>query len=228
MSHHGRIAIALAAALVLCAGEAQALTQWTLSLSPSPGLFGWDQPNFSIENTSTAGESITDLSITIGDTSYHFDAVSPADPSEALTGATLLSPNRIPNDWWNPSGSSDVLAWSFSDFDAGETLTFSVDLDLDGLAMGSFADARWVLFNNDFPFADPNALLSVTFSDGSVADLTLPDGPFAGSYAFSSGPGTGGSGAGGAAVPEPSVFLLMGVGLVGLIWFGEPRRPSQP
>lgn len=224
MLHRARTALAFAAALVLCAGEAQALTQWTLSLSPSAGLFGWDQPIFTIENTSTAGESITALSLTIGDTSYQFDAVSPADPSEAATGATLLSPNRIPNDWWNPSGSSDVLAWSFSDFDAGEALTFSVDLDLDGLPTGSFADARWVLFNNDFPFADPNALLSVSFSDGSVAELTLPDGPFSGSYAFTSGSGT----PSGPAVPEPSVPLLMGVGLLGLAWFGEPRRPSRP
>jgi len=219
MSHQGRTSIALFAALVLASSDAAALTQWSLSLSRSAGAFGWDEPIFTITNTSTAGETITDLSIAIGDTSYHFDAVDTAHPSEALTGASLLSPNRIQNDWWNPAGSSDTLAWSFGGFDTGESLTFSVDIDLDGSIFGSRVDARRVLFNNDFPFGDPNAQVSATFSDGSVAALTLPDGPLAGGYAFASGPGTGGS-----PVPEPSVFLLMGLGLLGLAWLGEPRR----
>jgi len=231
MSHQRRtvrIAFALTAAVWLHAGEAQALTQWSLSLSPSAGFFGWDAPIFAISNDSTAGETITDLSITIGDTSFHFDAVGAANASEALTGASLLSPNRSQNDWWVPNGTSDTLAWSFTDFDAGESLVFSAELDVDGAIFGSWVDARVILFNNDFPFADPNAVVSATFSDGSVAALTLPDGFFLGSYAFSSGPGTGGSGAGGATVPEPSVFLLMGIGLLGLAWLGEPRRPASP
>ncbi|HKJ25409.1 MAG TPA: PEP-CTERM sorting domain-containing protein [Myxococcota bacterium] len=223
-----RAAFALAAAVLLHAGEAEALTQFSLSLSPSAGFFGWDQPIFTITNGSTAGETITDLSISIGDTSYHFDAVGAANASEALTGASLLSPDRVQNDWWDPSGASDTLAWSFGDFDAGESLVFSVDLDLDGAIFGSWVDARAILFNNDFPFADPNAVVSASFSDGSVAALTLPDGLFLGGYAFASGPGTGGASAGGASVPEPSLFVLMGIGLVGLAWLGEPRRPSHP
>ncbi|MBW2315369.1 MAG: PEP-CTERM sorting domain-containing protein [Deltaproteobacteria bacterium] len=100
---------------------------------------------------------------------------------------------------------------------------------MDGAFLGSWVDTRLVLFNNDFPFSDPNALLSATFSDGSVAAFTLPDGFLSASYSFSIGPGTGGSSAsGGASVPEPEVFLLMGIGLLGLAWFGEPRRPSNP
>jgi len=182
-----------------------------------------------VTNTSTAGETLTALRITIGETSFNFDAVGAADPSEATVGASLLSPDRLGNNIWTPGGTSDLLSWSFSDFQAGESFDFSVDLDIDGAFLGSWVDTRLVLFNNDFPFSDPNALLSATFSDGSVAAFTLPDGFLSASYSFSIGPGTGGSSAsGGASVPEPEVFLLMGIGLLGLAWFGEPRRPSNP
>ena len=57
------------------ANDASALTQWTLTISPSGFLAGgWDDPVFELENTSTAGETITSLSIEIGDTSFAFDA----------------------------------------------------------------------------------------------------------------------------------------------------------
>jgi hypothetical protein len=208
--------LAIVAAGLLAAGQAHALTSFSLTLTPSTS---WDAPTFTFVNTSTAGEQITDLSIQIGDASYHFDTVGPADASESLTGATLLSPDRINNNWWQIGGRSDVLAWSFADFDAGETLIFTGEMDLD-LSFGNTVDARRVLFNNDFPFGDPNATVTAAFSDGSVASLTLPDGPSAGSYFFTSGPGTGGS----SSVPEPSGFALLGVGLMGLVWMGAPRR----
>lgn len=223
MSNPCRILV-IAAVGLLAAGEARALTSFSLTLTPSTSApWGWDAPTFTFVNTSTAGERITDLSIWIGDTSYHFDTVGPADPSEALTGATLLSPDRVNNNWWQFGGRSDTLAWSFSDFDAGETLVFTGEMDLD-LSFGNTVDARRVLFNNDFPFGDPNATVSAAFSDGSIASLTLPDGPFAGSYFFASGPGTGAGG--GSSVPEPSAFLLVGIGLAGLVWLGEPRRQT--
>jgi len=215
MSHPIR-SITLVAVGLLVAGTARALPTWSLELAPSTS---WDRPSFTFTNTSTAGEQITDLSIAIGDTSYHFDAVGAPDPSEALTGASLLSPDRVQNNWWAAGGRSNTLAWSFGDFDAGEAFTFTVDLDLDIALFGSTTDARSVLFNNDFPFGDPNAVVSATFSDGSVAALTLPDGPFAGSYGFSSD-GT----AGGHHVPEAQASWLLGVGLVGLAWIGAPRR----
>jgi len=221
-------ALGLAGALLFGAGDATALTQWTLALGPGPGLFGWDEPTFTLANTSTAGETITDLSITIGDTSYHFDAVGAAHPSEALVGATLLSPDRSQSVGFGSAGRSDTLAWSFASFDAGESFTFSVDLDLDGSFFGSWTDARAVLFNNDFPFGDPNAVVSASFSDGSVAALTLPDGPWTGGYAFASGPGSGGSASGGASVPEPRAAGLLAAGLLGLAWLGGRRPPAGP
>jgi hypothetical protein len=215
MSNHCRV-LAIVAACLLTAGEARALTSFSLTLTPSTS---WDAPTFTFLNTSTAGEQITDLSIWIGDTSYHFDTVGPADASEALTGATLLSPDRVNNNWWQIGGRSDTLAWSFTDFDAGETLIFTGEMDLD-LSFGNTVDARRVLFNNDFPFGDPNAVVTADFSDGSTASLTLPDGPFDASYVFASGPGVGG----GSSVPEPAGLLLVGLGLLGLAWIGEPRR----
>ena len=228
MPNYGRSLVASLAALLLCAGQAEATTQWTLDLAPGGG-WNWDNPSFTLTNTSTAGETLTALSISIGDTSFNFDAVAAPDPIEAIVGASLLSPDRFQNNIWTPGGTSNLLSWSFSDFQAGESFGFTVDLDIDGAFLGSWVDARFILFNNDFPFSDPNAVVSATFSDGSVAAFTLPDGFPAGSYSFSSGPGTGGASAGGgASVPEPTVFLLMGIGLVGLAWFGEPRRPSNP
>jgi hypothetical protein len=219
MIRRRRLAWALGIALVLAGPAAQALPSWTLDLDSSGG--NWDRPVFVFANTSTAGEAITDLSISIGDTSYHWDFVAGTDPSEAATGATLLSPDRTNNNWWAAGGRSDVLSWSFSDFQAGEALTFTADLDFDW-SFGSSEDARSVLFNNDgFFWSDPNALVSATFSDGSVASLTLPDG--AGTRFSFSSPGAP------ASVAEPSALLLAACGLLGLARLGRgPRRKRAP
>lgn len=225
MPNYRSIALTLAAALLCAAGEARALTQFDLGLAGPD----WDDPQITVTNTSTAGETITDLSISIGNGAYNFDFVHPADPSEAATGATLVSPNRADDDWWVIGGESNSVVWAFTDFQAGESLVFNVDIDWDlAVFFGSIEDARAVLFNNDFfIFSVANAVATATFSDGSVASITLPDGAWAGAYAFSSGAGSGGSG-GASSVPEPSVYALVGIGLLGLAWLGEPRRPAAP
>ena len=213
------LCLAFAAALICAGAPAQALTSWTLLLTATD----WDEPIFTLTNTSTAGEEIVDLSISIGNPFYNFDQVLGIDPSEATTGATLLSPDRIANNGWAAGGRSNRLVFGFTDFQPGEALTFAVDIDHDLAIFGSNEDARTVLFSNDWwIFTMPNARVSAAFSDGSLASLVLPDGTGS-SFSFASDPA-----ASPAAVPELRIQLLLGIGLVGLAWFGEPRRPAGP
>ncbi len=212
MAHRNHFAALLLACTALVAADAGATPFWTLELTASD----WDEPTFTLNNGSTAGETITGVSISIGDTSYNWDYLV-ASSGGAAVGATLLSPDLVNNDWF---GQSNTLAFSFSDFDAGEAFTFSVDIDSDfDFSFGSNEDARDVLFNNDgFIFSDPNAVVSVDFSDGSTLAYTLPDGPDLGSYLFSPGAAPP------AAVPEPGAMLMLGFGLAGLLWMGQARR----
>jgi hypothetical protein len=207
-------AFALLLAGLLLAPGAHALPTWTLGLTATD----WDAPVFTLTNTSDAGELVTDLSILVGNDFYNFDTVLGTDPSEATTGATLVSPDRVQNNWWQAGGRTNEVAWTFTDFDPGEVFTFQVELDHDFALGGNVVDARDVLFNNDFwIFTNENALVSATFSDGSVVALTLPDG-YAASYSFSS-PGSSAP-----SVPEPSSALLLFAALLPLLW---PPRPAN-
>lgn len=107
---------------------------------------------------------ITKFQMTIGDTTKSFDSASGFSASSGV-GATVASPDTI-----NGGARSANLIINLSGFSPGTY--FSTDVDFDGAASDTVENFRTTLFNNG---VQPNAVVTVTASDGSTASLTLPD-----------------------------------------------------
>ncbi len=157
-------------------------------------------------NKSSIAE-ITDLSMTIGDTTFNFDRAGlesiPTDTGTALTYA-LDSPDAA-----NGIVRDDTLTYSFGGFDPGDQFGFRFEIDPD--SFDAIVDYRTVLFNNG---AAPNSVISVSFMEGidtETLDVTMTDydDPTYKANVFS---GRGHIGQ----VPEPASMALFGLGLVGL------------
>jgi len=204
-----RLLVLVALGVLGPATGAGALPLWELDLEPGDMQNNFNVPKLRLENLSTAGERIVDFRITIGDPDFFFDFVADLDStppgtaanvaSEVATGASLVVGDRE-----NDRAGVAELAWSFTDFQAFETLVFEVDVDPNDAASGGAqtADARQVLFDNG---ADPNAQVTLLFSDGSQSDLVLPDSSGGGSsFTFANN------------VPEPAAAVLLAAGAVGL------------
>ncbi len=193
----------------LAAAPVHALPAWDLFIGPGDMQNNFNVPKITLTNTSTTGEQIVEFSMSVGHPDFIFDFVAdlssnPAGraanvATEVLTGATLMVGNRI-----NGVGAFDEVVWSFTDFMAGEALAFEIDVD--PVVGGPTADARTVLFNNG---VHPNSVVFVRFSDGSTDTLPLPD-----AGAPSTGYSFGGTGS--PPVPEPSVAMLIALGLAAL------------
>jgi len=199
-------------------GFGSAAPVFELDLEPGDMQGNFNVPRLVLTNASTGGETITGFSLGIGDPDYFFDFVahpnsSPAGldahrQSEVETGASLVSGDRE-----NDRSGVALLAWSFVDFQPGESLVFQVDVDPLAASGGGSqtADARTVLFANG---SAPNAALGVSFSDGTTASGALPDAdPSATSFRTTGG--------GASPVPQPASALLVAGGLAGL---GAARR----
>ncbi|MBW2271736.1 MAG: hypothetical protein JRG96_00590 [Deltaproteobacteria bacterium] len=203
------LGLALLASTLFFAPTAHALAQWDLQIDESSAwYYGWGFPQFTVTNTSTAGERVTGIEIYIGDTGYYFDYVrsdAAQAASQVVTGATLLT-----GDTSNDSSGVDTLVWGFSDFQVGESMSFEADIDPGWWGV----NARTILFNNG---SADNATVTVSFDDNTQGTLTLPDGDAgSSSYTFLF-PLT--------RAPEPRTSVLVALGLAGLAFAGRPRKP---
>lgn len=169
-------------------------------------------PTFNLENTGgMGGLDITNFVLQIKENSPA-RAIDPSDSNFNLlstltaTGGTVNSPTGVTH--------SQTVDFSYTDFQAGETHTFT--LDHDGPNNGDDLDLDYweILFNNG---ADDNAMVTVTFAGGFSLMLTMPDDTAnLATYTFSQSGDT-------MQTPEPAMLGLLGAGLIGL---GMVRRRS--
>lgn len=131
-----------------------------------------DQPTITLMNQSTAGESIVEFSMTIGDLSFNFDRAINFQSLPGLT-PTLITPDTI-----NNGVRDDFLFITYTGFGPGFTSIFEAELDPDSLLVpNAIVDYRTILFQRDGP--DPpitsNALVSVLFDNGTLFQQRLPN-----------------------------------------------------
>lgn len=126
---------------------------------------------FALTNNADTGVALTQMSLTIGDTRFSYDFLYLSEESftPATSGptATLTQGDRT-DDFIGP----DVFSYAFTGFNPG--VTFRGQWDIDDLEPVFDVDARTVLFNNGDA---PNAVLTLTFADGTIVSSTLTDGP---------------------------------------------------
>ncbi|MHB1038689.1 MAG: PEP-CTERM sorting domain-containing protein [Pirellulales bacterium] len=169
--------------------------------------------------------SITELSMTIGDTTKNFDMVFPQVTAAPGIGYTVNSPDRV-----HGGVRSDLVDMGFTGFAPGKTFLFRVDIDPDDAAAGPYLDYRQTLFNAYNP--SKNAIITVKFSDGYSVTGSLPD------FAVYEEPPTPACSVGRSKnpvieaytytkiVPEPSSLAILGVGTVGLLLLGWRRKTA--
>ena len=161
-------------------------------------------PTLTFENLSDDA-TISSLSITIGNTAYDWDGVR--DITGDDISYTLITPD------YNLNGGlrSSVIQFTFSGFDAGESFSFEADVDQYANVVRNF---EYVLFNNG---SSDNALITVTFSDGTVLSDYLEDYTLTNDHIYTLSQTT-------AAVPVPSAIILLGIGLLGGAAMGRNKR----
>jgi hypothetical protein len=119
-------------------------------------------PTISVTNNSPNLE-ITRFDLTIGNTAKNFDpseqTVTPPPGGNAVRTSALLNQRM------------DVVSFALSSFGPGETFTFKVDIDQDGL--DNVENFNNVFFNNG---AAPNSVATV-FAGAASASRTLDDNP---------------------------------------------------
>ncbi|MEM9762412.1 MAG: hypothetical protein AAF968_07885 [Pseudomonadota bacterium] len=121
-------------------------------------------PDFQITNTSDVGSglTITDFSLTIGDTDFIYDFVR-NEGTLVDTVTTLVATLDNP-DFNNDEIGTGILTYSFGGFDPNDVFQFEVDVD--PVVLGDVVqDFRQILF--------PNAVLTVTFNDNITLSQIL-------------------------------------------------------
>jgi hypothetical protein len=192
--------ILVAAAVVFCAGTAQAATiGFNVHFTRS---------TISLSNESDLAE-ITAYTIGIGDTAFNFDRVT-SEFFFSGSSFVLLSPDTV-----DDAVRSDDLSYTFEDFAPGQRLDSIVDIDPDSGNSDSCCSIYGVMFNNGDA---PNAVIAVTYSNGFILDAEIPD------VDSTSGCLSGCDFPLAFDVPEPGLPLLVG-GLVALA-LAARRRSS--
>jgi hypothetical protein len=237
-----RVVSLLAMAAFLCIGTPAARADsvgYTLAISeglvaPPQGfsLFQLSQqlmvandcPLIALTNTSTTA-SITSFEMTIGDTSYNFDALMFVAPNPGVM-VTSFTPDTVQG-----GITSDLLSLNFSGFTPNQQFGVRTDIDRDADNGMSFTNFRTALIGA----ADPanRAHVTVSFSNGSVLTEILSPLDASGNVvvltsSFRCGPTVAmGSLQTGEtmAVPEPNALLLLATaGAAAGIFMGCRRR----
>lgn len=146
--------------------------------------------------TADAGNttSISSFALTVGDTQYLFDQLYLSRELFANTAGpatALLTQGDRTDDNAGPSS----FAYAFTGLTPGGR--FEGQWDIDNTNGDFNADARTILFSNGNA---ANAIVTLTFTDGTRLDYTLPDQPIADSYSF--------------AIPTPGSGLLLCAGVM--------------
>lgn len=188
--------VTIVSGLLLLAGATSANGQSVL-LTMQNGVDGGGPFNttaFSITPNTAPGVSLTQFNLTVGDTQFNFDQIYQSAEGfiggDGTQSATLLLGDRAQD-----SVVTDAFTYGFTNLGSGVTFTGQWDIDNDN---GDFnADARLVLFNNG---AAANAVLTVSFSDGTGFAYTFPDLPSQDTYSI--------------VIPTPGVGALFAAGFM--------------
>lgn len=162
-------------------------------------------PTFTLVNTSDAGNELVQFTFTIGNTTRHFDFVSPLSNPAGGT-STLNTPDTV-----NDGVRSDTISINFTGFDAGESISFAADIDVDPTS-NVVQDFRNVFFNNGSAL---NSVATAFYAVGESVSFTLPDNPQ--SLQFSASTTIN-------AVPLPAALPMLAAGLVGLGLLARRRK----
>ena len=190
----------------LATASAQAVSiGYTLNLSGNV-----NSPTVKLTNDSSS-DLITVFKMTIGLTTKNFDSAT----GEVLGGVASFT-QMSPDDNSGGGDRSDFVHYTFTGFDPGETFRFKTDIDHDDNNTGE--DYREVLFNNDNGTTVPNSEITVTFFGGTIFSGYLPD--------FTSTPHTFSQSQQAQVIPEPSTFILLGFGLLGMAGYARKRMKT--
>ncbi|MGQ0627141.1 MAG: hypothetical protein ACT4PL_03465 [Phycisphaerales bacterium] len=197
---NGMAAVCVAAPIAVASAQPVA----TLALRDGDES-GMDLPFNTVEFvlTNLAGTGLTRMSLTVGNPVWNFDQVY--EDREVFFGGTGLEMALlIEGDRVQDGAGPDAFTYDFTGFGGGASFRGQFDIDNDD---GTFqADSRTILFNNG---PAPNAVLTLSFADGSVVLFTLPDGPAgAAEYTFT--------------IPTPGALTLSALACA--FWFRRARR----
>ena len=172
-------------------------------------------PDFRLTNTSDTA-SIAAFNLTIGDNDFHFDFVrsqSIFNDSGAVLSFTLNNPDYV-----NDHVGDGIIDYIFAGFDPGDAFQFEADVDPH---VGNVVqDYREILF--------PNALLTVSFSDGnSLSQNLAPADVGLAGYRFSQRLDTSLVPRPQSDLPEPGSLALFGLGLTGLGLAARRKRAAR-
>jgi hypothetical protein len=163
---------------------------------------------FSITNQSTGNETVTRFQLDISPAAMVFDTVNGGPPNNGTAG-TPFSANGDSGiltglvDGANPADGASVLDISFTDFNAGET--FGWFIDIDGASGSPITVTGNMLIN---------ATVSIWFSNGErlFGSLVAVPGNSQASQLFITGRDNGNPNG----TPEPGSLALAGLALLGL------------
>ena len=129
-------------------------------------FFGTQNPSVKVINKSDSAE-ITDLVMTIGDTSKNFDWARVKPRSDAHISSTLIGLDTVQGGL-----RSEEVNYTFDHFGAGDIFRFKTDIDKDH--RNSHVNFRTSLFNLSNDVLE-NALVTVKFSDGTELSQNVPN-----------------------------------------------------
>jgi hypothetical protein len=200
--------------------------------SPYQRIAARSMPWIEVTNDADSTGNLTQFSMTIGDTNYNF--------SNSYMGQYATISDSTPNvSFSSVVSTGNVLTLTFADggLAPGEMVRFGIDIDPDANVPGLFPhpDFRLVLFdmnNLDGNGDSDNSIMTATFADPNspamtaIAETQLPDytvtGPqsqyfnqFVRPYGVMEGIDVFGDG-GNTAIPEPSSWAMVGLGLAGI------------